>query len=87
VTAAKLAYQLIDSTVLSAPVSAELGVFCTSAQTLMPSANVLTSFKADFEAGNKKHLFRLSPSLGGPDSTVAFFSCGGFNLTVTRLAL
>lgn len=86
VNAAKLAYQAINSTVLSASVVANLGTFCTSAQTLKPSANVLTSLKADFDAGKKGHLFRLAPTPIDKDGTSAHFACGGFSLVVTRLA-
>ncbi|HKO49389.1 MAG TPA: Ig-like domain-containing protein, partial [Polyangiaceae bacterium] len=85
VTAAKLAYRAIDDTVLDALVTTDLGVFCQSANTLQPSANVLSSFKADFDTGNKKHLFRLAPNLGTADSTYAHFACGGFTLDVTQL--
>ena len=85
VVAAKMAYRPIDDDVLDATVNADLGVFCQSPNTLNPNANILTSFKTDFDAGNKKHLFRLAPNLGGTDTSVAHFACGGFTLDVTQL--
>jgi len=85
VAAAKLAYHAINSDVLDAAITADLGVFCSSASATNPVANVLTSFKTDFDAGNKKHLFRLAPTPIATDSTYAHFSCGGFTLNVTQL--
>jgi len=85
VTAAKVAYHAIDKDVLATAVTADLGIFASSANTLHPSLNVLTSFKSDFEAGQKLHLFKLSPNLGSADSTVAHFACGDFSLEVTHV--
>jgi hypothetical protein len=85
VVAAKVAYHAIDKDVLGATITSDLGAFASSAKTLHPSIDVLTSFKSDFDAGKNLHLFRLAPNLGPADSTVAHFSCGGFTLEVTHV--
>lgn len=85
VVAAKLAYHAIDDAVLGSAAKAQLGVFSSSASTLHPSINVLSSFAVDFDAGQTLHLFRLAPSLGSSDSTAAHFLCGGFSLAVTHV--
>ena len=79
------AYHAIDKEVLAAAVTAELGIFASTANTLHPALSVLTSLKADFEAGQKQHLFKLSPNLGSADGAVAHFACGDFTLEVTHV--
>ena len=85
----RLKYQAIDTTVLSAPVLHEFGVFASSAQS--PQAMSVFIYKNDIAAANRQHLYMLSPT--GPqeteiaNGTQANFTCTGFLLTVVFLTI
>ncbi|HEY4158293.1 MAG TPA: Ig-like domain-containing protein [Polyangiaceae bacterium] len=90
----KLQYQAIDNTVLSAPVTDNIGTFASSA-VANPSLSVLTALKSDLASGITQSLYRLGPTgpvdmsvnpQYGPDmTTIANFTCNGFSLNVVFL--
>jgi hypothetical protein len=81
----KLQYQTIDSTVLSATVTDNLGVF-SSSTAAQPTMDVHSPLSADISAGTRQELYRLEPNGGSADTTQANFACNGFVLNVVYLS-
>lgn len=80
----KLEYQVLDDTVYSASQTA-VGKFTVAATDSSPVLSVLGELRADFAAGRRNQLFKLSAYPADYSSKYAAFDCTSFAIDTTYL--